>query len=288
MKVIQRAWRGGSGQWRMQLLSTLSSAVAFVCLAFALLVVVNLRAIEARWQSAGHVSAYLSGGAATSEAERLVLALRASPGVAKARFVSSEDSRGELLSTTSDVLLPQLPGDAFPASVEVTFSETAAPERASEVAAQLRSLRNVESVETYRAWTDRLSKLANAATIVAAFLSLIVLLAVTTVVSSTTKLMLEKRRDEVEVLRIVGATREYVRRPFMFEGAVQGALGAISALLFCGLTYAFLSTRVDQLATLVGMAPRFLPWSASLSLVAAGAVLGGAAAALSLRKSYMV
>lgn len=287
MKTIERAWRGGKSEWRMHGLSTLSTSVAFMCLAFALLAVVNLQNLEQRWQSAGRISAYLVAQATEAEATEIARVLKSTPDVKSARYLSAESARSELLEASPNSLLEALPGSVFPATIEVELSEMATATRAEEVARQMRGLRAVESVETYKAWTERLSHFAGGAALAAGFLALIVFIAVTTVVSSSIKLMLERRRAEVEVLRIVGATRDYVRRPFMVEGAAQGALGAMVAVTISGLMFAFVQQRFDeQLSLLFGVAPKFLPWFLCLGLVGSGALLGAVASHFSLRGSF--
>jgi cell division transport system permease protein len=96
---------------------------------------------------------------------------------------------------------------------------------------------------------------------------------------------LQKRRAEVEVLKLVGATDSYVRGPFIVEGAAQGAFGALFALAIVGTLYAFLrSTFEVYLTTLLGVTTSFLPWTMSVGLLVVGAALGAAAAYVSLRK----
>jgi len=112
---------------------------------------------------------------------------------------------------------------------------------------------------------------------------------VVSVVSSTIRLALQRRRIEVEVLKLVGATDDYVRRPYVVEGAAQGALGATLALLLLGALFAIVQSRFDSsFATLIGMTPSFLPWSVAVGLIASGAVLGALAALLSVRRLLSV
>ena len=108
---------------------------------------------------------------------------------------------------------------------------------------------------------------------------LIVLGAVVSVVSSRIRLTLQRRRIEVEVLKLVGATDGYVRKPFVIEGAAQGAIGAVLAMLLLGVLYAIVRGHFDgQLAVLLGTAPTFLPWPVALSMVLLGAGVGAGAA----------
>ncbi len=287
MKAIDRAWRGAKSEWRTHAVSILSSSVAFLCLAFALLMVTNLGRLEQRWHSAGQLSAYLVPDLAPAAVSEVVRALRLSDGVESAKHVAAESARAEMLEASPTTLLEMLPSGAFPASIEVALQPGLSSERVAVLVRQLEALPAIESVETYAAWTARVSRFVHAANVVAVCLTLIVFLAVATVVSSTTKLMLERRRDEVEVLRTVGATSQYVSRPFLLEGAVQGAVGAFGALSLCGLVFAFLSSRFDsELMLLLGVEPRFLPLLLSVALVGTGALLGAAAAYFSLRRSF--
>jgi cell division transport system permease protein len=272
----------------MHAVSALSSAVAFLCLAFALLLVSNLQRLEARWNTVGRLSVYLLPETKTTDSAEVVRALRASAGVSEVKHLTAEAARAELLEDAPSALVAALPHDAFPASIEVELDEGLAAERVVQLVEQLKRLPVVESIETYGTWTARVAKLVHGAQLVALGLACVVFFAVITVVGSTTKLTLERRRDEVEVLRIVGATTNYVRKPFLIEGAAQGALGASVAVLLCAAAFSFLISRFDEeLSLLLGVVPRFLPITMSLGLIGAGVVLGALAAQLSLRKAFV-
>src|SRR6201999_1148911 len=119
----------------------------------------------------------------------------------------------------------------------------------------------------------------------AGILALVVLAAVVSVVSSTIRLSLQRRRIEVEVMKLVGATDSYVRSPFVVEGAAQGGLGALFAVLLLGVLFGIVQSHFDgNLAALLGATPIFLPWTVVLGLVGSGALLGAVAAYGSLRK----
>jgi cell division transport system permease protein len=286
MTPVERAWRGSKNDWRLHLLSVFSVAVAFVCLAASVLVVVNVHGVRVRWAESGRASVFLKPDASNEQVETIQKALRASEGVTDARFVSSEDTRKELLGhKKDDNVLAALPAEAFPASIEVRVADQAASERLEKLSSQLSALPAVESVETYQGWSDRLGTLLTGGVTAAAVLALVVLAAVISVVSSTIRLTLQRRRIEVEILKLVGATDNYVRRPFVVEGAAQGGIGAAMALLLLGLLYAIVRSNFDgDLALLFGVSPTFLPWFVCLGMVALGATLGAAAAYGSLRR----
>lgn len=289
MNTLDRALRGVRNDWRLHLLSVFSVSVAFVCLVAALLVVVNVDRVHHRWQDIGRLSVYLHQGTTTQQTTELERALRATPGVQGVRVVSSAAARRELLHDFTDDAIAALPEQAFPTSLDVRTVEGLAPAGRRQMVAQLKNLASVESVESYDQWGKRLGSALAGGVTAALLLAIVVLAAVVSVVSSTMRLSLQRRRIEVEVLKLVGATNNYVRRPFLLEGAAQGASGAILALSLVAVLYGIVRSSLDvHLAGLLGVTPSFLPWSASVGMVLLGAILGVVAAHLSLSKMLLL
>ena len=118
----------------------------------------------------------------------------------------------------------------------------------------------------------------------------VVLAAVVSVVSSTIRMSLQRRRIEVEVMKLVGATDSYVRSPFVVEGAAQGGFGALFAILLLGVLFGIVQSHFD--GDPGGAARRdarcSCRWTVVLGLVASGALLGAIAAYGSLRKLLVV
>jgi cell division transport system permease protein len=277
-------------EWRLHALSVFSLAVAFVCLGAALLVVTNLRAAELRWAHAGRASVYLKDASSQEDVEALRAALARVPGVTGVHYVSSGDARTEFgreLEGHDD--LAGLPVEAFPASLELDVAPDMPEADLADMVAKMKQLPAVDDVETYQSWTARLSKLVRGGVTAAALLALVVLAAVLAVVGSTMRLVLQRRRTEVEVLKLVGATDAFVKKPFIVEGSVQGALGALGAIALLGVLFALVRGRLDsELAALMGFEPSFLPWPVAVAMVALGALLGAAAAFVSLRRLVTV
>jgi cell division transport system permease protein len=289
MTPVERAWRGSRNDWRLHVLSIFSVAVAFVCLAATVLVVVNVHSVQERWAETGRASVFLKADASKQQVDDIRKALIATEGVTDVRYVSSDDARREVTASKSDEVLSALPVEAFPASLEVRVADEAAAARLDKLSGQLGALPAVESVETYQSWSERLGSLLTGGVTAALVLALIVLAAVISVVSSTIRLTLQRRRIEVEILKLVGATDSYVRRPFVLEGAAQGAIGALVALILLGLLYAIVRGHFDsELGLLLGMTPTFLPWFICLGMIALGGVLGALAAFGSLRRLLVV
>jgi cell division transport system permease protein len=290
VSTTRRAKRGMLREWRLHLLSVFSLAVAFVCLGASLLVVTNLRAIEQRWAHAGRASVYLKDGASQDEVDALRGALARVPGVAAVRYVSSGDARlefGRELEGRHE--LAALPIEAFPASIELDVAPDMPDGDLADVVAKAKLLPTVDDVETYQSWTERLARLVRGGVAAAALLAVVVLAAVLAVVGSTMRLVLQRRRTEVEVLKLVGATDAFVKKPFVVEASVQGALGAAGAVVLLALLFLVVRGRLDsELAALIGVEPTFLPWPVVMGMIALGGALGAAAALVSLRRLVAV
>lgn len=288
--TARRAKRGILREWRLHALSVFSLAVAFVCLGASLLVLVNLRAVEERWSHAGRASVYLKDDAKGADVDALKDALNKTPGVVGVRYVSSGQARSEFVSAgqTGDAL-SSLPNEAFPASIELDVNPDMTREELAAVKAKLVELPAVDDVETYEAWTDRLARFVSGGVAASGILALVVFASVLAVVGSTIRLALQRRRAEVEVLKLVGATSRFVKSPFLIEGSAQGAVGASFAVAVLAALFFVLRSRVDgELARMLGVSPTFLPWQAVLAMIATGAVLGATAASLGLRKLVTV
>jgi cell division transport system permease protein len=289
VRAPMRAWRPGRGDLRVHVQSIFSLAVAFVCLAASLLVVTNLSAVRDRWSHAGRATVYLRDDAADQEVADLVRALEQTPGIKKVRHVTSVEARREVVADESDAALASLPPSAFPASLELGFTDDIGDVDLQSIALKLRALPAVETVETYQRWTERLSSLLGGGVTASAALAIVVMCAVFSVISSTMRLLLSRRSIEVEVLKLVGATNAFVRRPFVIEGAMQGAAGAGAAIALLGGLFLVVRGRFDhELANLLGLTPSFLPWTVSLGLVLLGGALGATTALVSLRKMAAV
>lgn len=280
--TFQRARRGIFREWRLYALSVFSLAVAFVCLGAALLFVVNLEQLETRWSNAGRLTVYLKDGQSDADRDALQRALGKVEGVASVSHVSREQAQRSLDGQTG---LETLPVEAFPEALEVTLDDSLRGPALDTMKMQLARIPGVDEVEGYEAWTTRLSKLTRGGVVAAGLLALVVLGAVLAVVSSTIRLALQRRKAEVEVLRLVGATDRYIKGPFVFEGSLQGALGALCALLLLGILFHLVRSYTDaELFTLLGTTPTFLPVAVCAGLLALGGGMGALASLLGLRR----
>ncbi len=288
--TLRRAARGMREEARLHLVSTSSLAIAFLCLGVALLMLANLDALAGAWERAGRVTIFLRDGARQDQIDELTSALSALPGVASVTHVTSADARREFVADAHlGASVETLPTDAFPASLEVELAGGAGRIGSAAIAERVSQVAIVEDVETYASWFDQLHGLLAAGRGAALGLAVLVLLCVLFVVGNTIRLVVAGRRDEIEVLKLCGASDRFVRGPFIVEGATQGFVAALVAMLTLAVAFFFLRDRVDgALVSLLGAHAVFLHPSMALSVLFAGGLVGAIGSALSLRRYLAV
>jgi cell division transport system permease protein len=233
------------------------------------------------------VTAYLESeisGEALRALEDRVLAI---PGVEGVDTLSKDQALERFRASvgSGSALLDGLEVNPLPASLEISLSaDRRSAEGMEAVAGVIEGLDGVESLSAGRDWVEGYLRAVALVRAVGIGLGIILALATLLIVANTIRLGIFARRDELEILSLVGASRPFVQTPFLLEGIVQGAAGGAIAL---GLLYALFHLALPGfefgLELLIGSAPRFFSSREALFLVAGGAGLGlfGSAAALS-------
>jgi cell division transport system permease protein len=280
-------WRGR----RSTLLSTLTITIAIAMLGVFLVLGENLDRMVADWSRSAELSVYLKDGASPVERDAVESALRASKAVSGVDTVSKDAALARFRRDFPD-LAPATqgaPANPFPASFEARLaSPTADASSLDALAKTLAAMAGVADVRYDRRWLDRLAELGRVVRWSGLTLSAILMLAAALTVTSVVRLALYARRDEVEIMELVGAPMAFIRGPFIAEGTIQGGVGALLALGLVRLGVDLARPRLAALTSGVVDVPsiQFLSWSAVGVLVLGGMVvgcLGGLVAARRLR-----
>ncbi|HEU0054637.1 MAG TPA: permease-like cell division protein FtsX [Longimicrobium sp.] len=225
--------------------SPLLTMLSVVAIGFALFVVglfgltafniaQAIRKVEARVE----IVAYL--GDATTEAQRTLAEQEIGrvPGVAKVRYVSKVEALATARAEMDEFreVFADLEQNPLPASFEITLAEDSrTPQAAQRVARRVQAYDFVEDVRYGREWLDKIYLLrriaGGAATVIGGAFALVAAIIIATAV----RIAVFARREEIAIMRLVGATDGFVQRPFILEGLITGLLGGALA---AGLTYA--------------------------------------------------
>jgi len=254
--------------------------------AFALLVQ-NMQQLLGQVGDDLHVTAYLEPGVEPEARRELAALVTTVEGVEDVRVVSEEEALERFRAGVGRgaALLEGLSENPLPASLEITL--VAARRSAEGMAMVVESLAGLEGIADLSSGQDWVEGYLRALALVRGVgigLGVILALATLLIVANTIRLAIFSRRDELEILSLVGASRSFVNTPFLLEGVLEGAAGGALALCFLYLLFRLVLPGFEfGLEFLLGgVAPRFFSPGEGLALVAGGASLGlfGSAAAL--------
>jgi cell division transport system permease protein len=268
-------WRGRQSG----VLSTGTIALALFVLGGFLLVTANLAALGEQWSSAAEMSVYLKDAASPAERAVIEQALASAPVVASHEYVSKTEALARFRRTFGD-LSPSIDGlgeNPLPASYEIRLRADEGTRKAVEdLAGTLRQTAGVSDVRYDRQWLDRLLGAVAFVRGVGLVLGTVLTLAAALTVANVVRLALYARRDEIDIMQLVGAPQAYIRGPFVMEGVMQGGVGALAALAALGIGFILLRARyLSPLAASLNLVSvRFLSAELCLLLVVGGMVVG--------------
>ncbi len=223
-------WRGR----RSSLLSTATIAIALFVTGAFLIVTSNLERMAEEWSGAAEMSVYLTDGLGGPERAALERDLRADPSVTSVEFISKDVALTRFRQTFPDLAqtLGGMTENPLPASLDVRLRSTSgvsAPIDA--LVTRMRTMPGVADVRYDKDWLDRLLRGVRLLRLVGFALGGALLLAAALTITNVVRLALNARRDELDIMHLVGAPPAYVRGPFVMEGALHGGMGALVALL---------------------------------------------------------
>ena len=236
----------------------------------------NVERLGGSWQRAAQISLYLQMDASSEQGEQLSNQIKGMAGVADAEFISREKALDEFQQQSGlGEALKELPDNPLPGVVLVTPNEVdkATLEALRE---RLSALSKVQQAQLDLVWVERLAAILKLGDRFVFGLTVLLVSALLLVIGNTIRLHIENRRIEIEVIKLVGGTDSYVRRPFLYMGALYG-FGA-GVLSWCVLAYGlnWLNDAVVGLAGLYGsnFALAGVPVADGLSLLLGAVLLG--------------
>ena len=236
---------------------------------------VELQALEERVE----IVAYLEDDARTVEVSIAQEELLRRPEIEDVRLVTKEEA---LRTAQSDLpefsdVFADLEQNPLPASLEITLRDgSRTSDVLEDIAHEAQLYPFVEDVRFGREWVERLFVVRRIGAFTSGFLGTAFALVAGLIIATAIRIAVFARRDEIHIMRLVGARDSYVRRPFLLEGAFTGLAGGLVALALVYFTYTLVSANLFPI--------RFLPALWSTAGVAAGGLFGVLASAWALRR----
>jgi cell division transport system permease protein len=290
---IRRAIRN-MRQWPMLCTAAiLTMAVALATVATFFLVVVNIEQLASNWTREIQVVAYLEKAPSQKELPQQISKLENISEVDSVVYISPAEAmkrfKNRLAGDAS--LLEGVNRNLLPASYELTLHpQFRNQEGIDKVIERVESTLAVEDLRYGQKWLERFNTFVDMLRFIGLILGGFLLFAALFIVSNTIKLTLFARRDELEIMALVGATMRFIKIPFLLEGALQGLLGGIISLGFLSVSFKLI---IERSLTAFWLTPAdfdllFLSPGQQLVLVFSGVALGVLGSLTSLRRFVRV
>jgi len=247
-------------------------SLAFLILGVFLLVATNLGKVIEHWGESIQISAYLKDNLDPGQRESLYRQLMTFKEIKSAEFVSKEQAlrRFKSMLRGEADLLEGLPENPLPASFEIHLAPGfRSLEQVEAVAAKAAKFPQIKEVEYGREWLKNFTSLLHLVKLAGSVVGVLIFAAALFIISNTIKLTVYSRRDEIGIMKLVGASDFSIRIPFLVEGIAAGTVAAGIAIFLLWLLFLLLIRQLG-LPDFVS----FLPASFSVGLLLAGAGLG--------------
>lgn len=246
---------GSLGRLARQPLASLLT-VAVIGIAMALpagldVLVNNARALSAGWASAVDFSVYLEPGQPLARAETLAAEARGQADIVAVEVISAEEALAQLSRFTGmQAALEALDDNPLPHTLVVRPRPGLSAEAVSRLADGFESLEGIDLVQLDTAWVERFLAIVDIARRASGITLLLLGFAVVVIVGNTIRLDIENRRSEIEIMKLIGGSDGFIRRPFLYGGLWYGVIGGLLAVVFNASALLALAGPVQRLAGL--------------------------------------
>jgi cell division transport system permease protein len=210
----------------------------------------NAQVLVAQFSGSPQISLFMSMDAKEDGADKLRKQLAQHPAIARVEFVSRTQALEQLKQSTglADVIggLNQNPlPDAL-----IVYPKPAGAQDLEKLRTELAKLPKVEQAQLDSAWAYKLEAILDFGRMVVLILASLLSLALVAITFNTIRLQILTQRDEIEVSMLIGATNGFIRRPFLYFGAIQGLMGGIIAWLIISISLLLLNYQLGALTQL--------------------------------------
>ena len=233
----------------LNLVTVITISLSILITSAFILFFVNASEIINSWKKGLRIMAYLKPGADRTELAVLKQAIQSLDGVQTLRYISKEEALSQLKSQLKhqSSLLENLTENPLPECFEIRMTAaTGSWQRIDSLATKIEMLTPVKEVEYGQRWVGRFIHLFTLFRLAGYAMGTLFFMAAVFIVANTIRLVIYSRREEVEIMRLVGATDNFIKIPFYIVGLILGALGAVIGLGMLYFAFYFASANVNQ------------------------------------------
>lgn len=232
------------------------NAITIITIAISILIVsafslffVNANEIINSWKKGIRIMAYLKPGVPEVKIPELKQKIKRINGIQDIRFIPKSKALQLLKKQMKrqSSLFENLKENPLPDAFEIRLiASSQNQDKVEIIATRLESFPQVDEVEYGKRWLGRFTNFFNLFRLTGYAMGGLFFMATVLIVANTIRLMLYSRREEVEIMRLVGATDRFIKAPFYIQGLIQGAFGGIIGITILFITFMFISSSVDQ------------------------------------------
>jgi cell division transport system permease protein len=231
------------------LLSILTIAAGLVFTAITVLLVYNIDSATRRLPEKFSMMVYLSDIASPEEKDMIINTAQKDRAVEKATLITKEQALKELKSALKDsaFLLEGLGENPLPDSIEIKFKgDTVGPESVQRLTKNLKDINGIQEIEYGEQILSAIYSLKKGVKTVGITIFIIMSIGVIFVCYSTVKILFYRKEREIETYKLLGATKGFIRMPFLLEGAVIGLVGGLLSLTGVAALYNILVFKMSS------------------------------------------
>ena len=284
-EAVRRIWVSK----RTSFVAVMMIAISLLIVGSFLLVAENLNRAAEEWQGKSRVIVYLESDVTPQQIDAVSRWLAAKPEMSKRRYISREEAMVRFRTWFANLseVMGQLDENPFPPSFEIDVEPRLAQSRAfHQSIAALRAMNGVDQVQYDWEWIARLRRVVNVINIAGLVAGGILAIAAAFTIANVIRLTMMLYREEIEIMRLVGATERIIRGPFLIEGFLQGTLGGLLSIVLLYASYEAARRSLQPSSSIVWgfLFTGFLPWQKIAALVLGGMVAGWFGSWLSVRE----
>jgi cell division transport system permease protein len=252
-----------------------------------LLLYLNVREALGSLREEIKVIVYLRDAVSPHDVSRLRSEIGQDPAVAGIEYVSREQALATFRAQfpTEERLLSGLGDNPFPASLVVKVSPAyRSSEQVRELVQQLNAFSETEEVLYSQDWIEKLAVALRYLEALGLGIGTVLAASMVTILANTTRLTLHARRDEIEIMKLIGATTAFIKTPFVLEGALLGGVGALCSLFLLRTLFGLAEAKLALKGTFwgIGHGLVFLPDRVTVAFLLLGIMLGCLGSVVSL------
>jgi len=291
IRHLQQAIGSLGDLWRTPLASMMTILVLGISLTLPTtlhLFVKNASQITQQWHSASEITLFLKLSVSEKSAKNLLHRLELYPEIAKVTYISAEQALAEFKQLSSfGQALNYIDKNPLPATILVTPTKRASQvDVAKKLLAKLEKQREVEQGKLDVEWLTRLEAMAQFIQDIVLSIAFLLCLSVVLIIGNTIRLAILNQKDAIAIMKLVGATDQFIQRPFLYTGMWYGIFGGLFAVVAEIILAKYLTRAMNHLTELYdsSFVLHGLSFSEALLLILFAVVLGLLGSYISVRQ----